>query len=71
MRVLGRLPIKRVLYDDLRELVLPASELLEADIDSVEIPTNPNFQIAQLMDDFVKRFAQVCLSIVRNTRRLH
>lgn len=51
--------MKQFLYDELAELVLPASILLQADMDETEMPSDPRFQIAKRMDGFVKRFAQV------------
>lgn len=60
MVILGEVPVKQFLYDDLAELVLPSSMLLQANTDEVELPSDPRFQIAQKMDGFVKRFAQVC-----------
>ena len=59
--VLGAIPVKQFLYDELGELVLPTSTLLQASTDETEMPTDPRFQIAQHMDAFVKRFAQVLL----------
>lgn len=60
MAILGSIPVKQFLYDDLAELVLPSSLLLQANTDDVELPSDPRFQIAQKMDGFVKRFAHVC-----------
>lgn len=57
--ILGTVPVKDFLYGELAELVLPASLLLEANIDEVEVPSDPRFQIAQKMDGFLKRFSQV------------
>lgn len=57
--VLGSIPVGRFVYDDLAELVLPSSVLLEANVDDVEVPSDPRFQIAKHMDNFVCRFAQV------------
>lgn len=59
LTILGSVSIKQLLYDDLAGLVLPSSVLLQADMDETEMPSNPRFQIAKLMDGFVKRFAQV------------
>lgn len=59
MTILSAVPVKEFLYDELAELVLPANILLEANIDEVEMPSDPRFQIAQKMDGFMKRFAQV------------
>ena len=60
MTILGAVSVKQFLYDDLAELVLPSSVLLEANADEVELPSDPRFQIARQMEGFVKRFAQVC-----------
>lgn len=60
MTILGAVPVKKFLYDDLAELVLPSSVLLQANTDEVELPSDPRFQIAQKMEGFVKRFSQVC-----------
>lgn len=67
MTILGAVSVKQFLFDDLAELVLPCSILLEANTDDVELPSDPRFQIARHMDGFVKRFAQVCLSRQTNT----
>ncbi|CAG7923311.1 unnamed protein product [Penicillium olsonii] len=63
--ILGTVPVKDFLYGELAELVLPASVLLEANIDEVEVPSDPRFQIAQKMDGFVKRFSQPFVDTVR------
>ncbi|KAJ5543567.1 NatC N(alpha)-terminal acetyltransferase Mak10 subunit [Penicillium sp. DV-2018c] len=65
MTILGAVPVKQFLYDELAELVLPANVLLEANTDEVEMPSNPRFQIAQKMDSFMKRFAQPFVDTVR------
>jgi hypothetical protein len=57
--ILGTIPVKQFLYDELASLVLPSSILLEANLDETEMPSDPRFQIAQLMDGFVRRFSQV------------
>jgi hypothetical protein len=59
MNILGAVPVKEFLYNELAELVLPASILLEANTDEVEVPSDPRFQIAQKMEGFLKRFSQV------------
>lgn len=60
MTILGAVPVKQFLYDELAELVLPSSILLEANMDDIEVPSDPRFQIAKQMDAFVQRFSQVC-----------
>ena len=62
MRVLGAIPVKQFLYNDLAELVLPASRLLQQEDDEIEIPSDPRFQQAKSMDGFVKRVAQVSVA---------
>lgn len=57
--ILGTVPVKDFLYDELAELVLPSNILLEANTEDVEVPSDPRFQIAQKMNGFVKRFSQV------------
>ncbi|KAJ5912965.1 hypothetical protein N7504_001848 [Penicillium tannophilum] len=65
MTILGAVSVKQFLFDDLAELVLPCSILLEANTDDVELPSDPRFQIARHMDGFVKRFAQPFVDSVR------
>lgn len=69
LTILGAVTVRQFLYDDLAELVLPSSILLRANTDEVELPSHPRFRIAQIMDGFVKRFAQVCQSRVISTCR--
>lgn len=61
--ILQAIPTKEFLYNDLAELVLPSSVLLQANMDETEMPSDPRFQIAKLMDGFVKRFGQVSVLI--------
>lgn len=70
MTILGAVPVKEFLYDELAELVLPANILLESNTEEVEVPSDPRFQIAQKMDGFVKRFAQVSEHIDYDGSRL-
>lgn len=64
--VLGTIPVKNFLYDDLAELVLPSSILLRANIDEVEVPSDPRFQIATHMDRFARHFAQPFVDTFRS-----
>ncbi|KAL2872538.1 N-alpha-acetyltransferase 35, NatC auxiliary subunit [Aspergillus lucknowensis] len=64
--VLGTTPVKQFLYDELAALVLPSSILLEASIDETEVPSDPRFQIAQLMDGFVRRISQPFIDTFRS-----
>lgn len=57
--ILGSVSVKDFLYNELAELVLPSSVLLQANTDETEMPSNPRFQIAKHMDGFVKRFGFV------------
>lgn len=59
MRILGSLSIKQFIYDDLADLVLPASQIIDFMNDEVENPSNFRFQLAQHMENFVKKVAQV------------
>lgn len=59
MRVLGSIPVKQFLYDDLTDLVLPCSTLLRPENEEVEMPSDPRFQIFKSMEGFVKRVSQV------------
>ncbi|KAK9855574.1 NatC N(alpha)-terminal acetyltransferase [Penicillium brevicompactum] len=63
--ILGTVPVKDFLFGELAELVLPASILLEANTDDVEVPSDPRFQIALKMDGFMKRFSQPFVDTVR------
>jgi hypothetical protein len=67
MTVLGTVPVKQFLYDELAELVLPSSSLLQANTDETEMPSDPRFQIARHMDAFVKRFAQPFVDTFRSS----
>lgn len=58
MQIIGSVPVKQFLFHDLAELVLPSSPLLEEHED-VEMPLDPRFKMAKLMDAFVKKTAQV------------
>ncbi|PYH96075.1 amino-acid N-acetyltransferase subunit Mak10 [Aspergillus ellipticus CBS 707.79] len=66
MTILGAVPVKQFLYDELAELVLPSSILLQANIDEIEVPSDPRFQIAKQMDAFVKRFSQPFVDTFRS-----
>ena len=57
--VLGDLTVKEFVTDDLEELVLPASWLLDPNNDDVEAPRDPRFQVAQKMKGFIGRAGSV------------
>ncbi|GKZ21510.1 hypothetical protein AbraIFM66951_006692 [Aspergillus brasiliensis] len=67
MTILGAVPVKQFLYDELAELVLPSSILLEANMDDIEVPSDPRFQIAKQMDAFVQRFSQPFVDTFRSS----
>lgn len=58
MKMIGSVPVKQFFFNDLAELVLPCSPLLE-EHENVELPSDPRFKMAKIMDTFVKRSAQV------------
>lgn len=57
--VLGELTVKEFVTDDLEELVLPASWLLDPGNDDIEAPHDPRFQVAKKLNDFVGRAGRV------------
>lgn len=59
MRILGSLSIKQFIYDDLADLVLPASQIIDYMNDEVENPSDFRFHLAKHMENFVKKMAQV------------
>jgi hypothetical protein len=59
MKVVGKLPVKCILFDDLKELCNPAEELLDPRNGEVEAPQSSAFQIARRMDWFVERAGRV------------
>lgn len=64
-KVLGSQPVKDFIFQDLRLLVLPASPLLDAANDAVEAPSDPRFQIASQLNQFVSRYGQSFTNIFR------
>ncbi|KAI4239402.1 MAG: hypothetical protein LQ349_000423 [Xanthoria aureola] len=65
MRVLGKITITTLIYDDLAELVLPADVLLDPANGNVEAPHDPRFQLAKKMSGFVLRIGDPFLDIFR------
>ena len=59
MKILGNITITRLIFDDLEELVLPASILLDSANNDVEAPHDPRFQMAKEMRGFVLRVGDV------------
>ncbi|KAL4878944.1 Mak10 subunit, NatC N-terminal acetyltransferase-domain-containing protein [Aspergillus karnatakaensis] len=64
--ILGVVSAKQFIYDELAALILPSNILLEASLDETEVPSDPRFQIAQLMDGFVRRFTQPFVDTLRS-----
>jgi hypothetical protein len=60
MEILGSVSVRDFFYQDLAELVLPFSQLLDVENEEIEVASDPRFQIAKHMDNFIKRAAQVC-----------
>ena len=59
MKVLNSLSIKQVLLDDLEETTLPADMIIDGSNWLIEAPKDSRFKIAKLMDDFIKKTADV------------
>ncbi|KAL4924488.1 N-alpha-acetyltransferase 35, NatC auxiliary subunit [Aspergillus undulatus] len=64
--VLGDISAKKLLYDDLAVMVLPSSILLDPSLENSEVPSDPRFQMFQLMDGFVRRFTQPFVDTFRS-----
>ncbi|KAL4958539.1 Mak10 subunit, NatC N-terminal acetyltransferase-domain-containing protein [Aspergillus filifer] len=64
--VLGDTTVKNFLRDELAVMVLPLSILLDPSLEKSEVPSDPRFQIAQLMDGFFRRFSQPFVDTVRS-----
>lgn len=61
----GVTSIKRFVFNDLGQIVLPANMLIDPANDLVEAPHDPRFQIARKMEAFVLRAAEFYLEIFR------
>ncbi|KAI9823326.1 MAG: hypothetical protein M1832_002550 [Thelocarpon impressellum] len=66
MKVLGRMSVKQLLFDDLAETVMPADQILDPENWDVEAPQDPRFVIAKKMDLFVMRATQSYLDLFRS-----
>ncbi|KAI9752782.1 MAG: hypothetical protein M4579_005488 [Chaenotheca gracillima] len=55
MKVLGRLSVKQLLFDDLAEAALPADAMLDQSFSEVELPSDPRFEINKRLEAFVVR----------------
>lgn len=60
LKILRKMTIKELIFEDLAELVLPADILLEHANFEIEIPDDHRFQIAKRMEAFLNRVEQVC-----------
>ncbi|EEA23234.1 N-alpha-acetyltransferase, non-catalitic subunit [Talaromyces marneffei ATCC 18224] len=67
MKILGSKSVKQLFYDDLRDLVLPLSTLLDPENEEIELPSDPRFQIHQSMDSFVARVAHPFVDTFRTS----
>ncbi|KAI9840780.1 MAG: hypothetical protein M1837_001310 [Sclerophora amabilis] len=65
MKVLDRMSVRQLLFDDLAETTLPADILVDRQNQEVELPGDPRFQINQRMDIFVSRAGQSYLDLFR------
>ncbi|KAL8950532.1 MAG: hypothetical protein Q9222_003442 [Ikaeria aurantiellina] len=65
MKVLGKITITKLIFDDLAEIVLPSDILLDPANGNVEAPHDPRFQIAKEMRDWVLRVGDPFLDIFR------
>ena len=54
--------MKKFLFDDFEELVLPADVLIDPENGDIEAPQDPRFQISKRMDAFVTKAANVSLA---------
>lgn len=57
--MLANFSFEQVMLDDLEEIVLPADVLVDQTNSDAEAPQDPRFQIAQRMNDFILRAANV------------
>ena len=69
MKILGKMSIKQLLFDDLAEIVLPGDMLLDPQHSEVEVPMDPRFQMAKRMDIFVARAGQVTYAHINRSDR--
>jgi N-alpha-acetyltransferase 35, NatC auxiliary subunit len=66
-RILGKSTPKEFLFCSLAALVLPNSPILDRENDLVEAPTNPRFQMAQLLAEFDGKVGHQFLNVFRNS----
>lgn len=65
MKVLGKITILKLIFDDLEELVLPADILLDPANENVEAPHDPRFHMANEMRGFALRVGDPFLDVLR------
>lgn len=61
----GAAPVKNFIYDDLAQMVLPSSLLIDPANDLVEVPHDPRFRVARKLDAFILRAGEVSSSLRR------
>ena len=59
MKVLGRITIRKFVFDDFEEVAMPANILIDTANELAEAPQGARFKIFRLMDSFVMRVADV------------
>jgi len=60
--MLGTMTLKQIIFDDLRELCLPADDLLDPINDVSEAPNDTRYMIAKRMEWFVAKAGSVSIS---------
>lgn len=55
----GPVAVRNFIYDDLAQVVLPASLLIDPANDLVEVPHDPRFRVARKLDAFILRAGEV------------
>ncbi|CCX30815.1 Similar to N-alpha-acetyltransferase 35, NatC auxiliary subunit; acc. no. Q7T322 [Pyronema omphalodes CBS 100304] len=65
LRICGKLPIRDILYDDVRELCNPPAKLFDPKNDECEAPSNPKFQIAERMEWFIARAGRLYIELYK------
>ncbi|KAG9241360.1 amino-acid N-acetyltransferas-like protein subunit Mak10 [Calycina marina] len=65
MIMLGKMSIRQILDEELSTMTLPASMLLDRINDEVEVPSDPRFNIATIMETFRSRAADTFIDYMR------
>lgn len=55
----GTAAVKNFIYDDLAQMVLPASLLIDPANDLVEVPHDPRFRVTRKLEAFILRAGEV------------